>query len=169
MDDSQTEYAPDTTTKLIEFLQENLAYTFKTYFEATPTTMPTALDFPIVIVQKMEGTVGIDWTQTDLVEETMMLTFVLNRADDVGSANVRTTTMRHLQNMVEGQDPVTLVNYKAGTVLYVLRTYLTLNDWITNSSYAVSYRQVGNGKNPMLCLCDVTLRTRRHVIVNDRR
>lgn len=165
MDDNQADYAPDTTTHLIQLLKENLAYTFNTYFEATPLTPPPAPDFPVCIVQKMTGQAVIGPTQTDEVHETYQLTFILNIADDVGSANIRTTTMRHLQNIIEGQDPVNVNEYKQGTVYYVLRTFLTMGTWIINSDVTTKYDIIPKPGEPTLCVADVNMQLWRRVFV----
>ena len=167
MDDDQSLYAADTTTRIIEMLQANLAYTFNTYFEATPTTPPPATDFPICIVQELVSPVVLGPTQADEVHETLQLTFILNRADDIGSANIRTTTMRHLKNVIAGMDPTTNT-YKEGTVLYVLRKFLTLDQWLINNNVTVKYDIVPQTNEPSLCVADVTLETWRRVMVAGR-
>lgn len=167
MDDDQSQFAKDTVTRLIETLQAVCGTNFKTYFQATPTTEPPAVDFPLAIIQKLGGPIVLGPTQADEVKETVMLTFVLNRADDVGSANIRTTTMRHLQNLVEGQDPVTS-QFKPTTVCFAIRTYLTQDEWLINSDVSIKYDIIPKKGAASLCVADVMLSTWRRVMIPNR-
>jgi len=172
MEDSQSEYAKDTVVGLIELFQTNFGDVFKSYWEATPTSQPPDVDFPLVIVQKMSGKATLGPTSTDDDTETIVITVMLNMADDIGSANVRTTTMRHLQNLIEGQDPSTN-QYKTGTFFYILRTYLTLlqssgNIWLIDSDISVKYDQVPRKDMPAISIADITMTTQRRVIVSNR-
>lgn len=167
MDDDQSQYAKDTVTHLIELLQSTFGDYFKTYFEAMPTSPPPEADYPLVIVQLLSSPVVLGPTQTDEFRETVQLTFVLNRADDAGSANVRSTTMRHLQNLVQAQDPITQ-QYKPNTVCHAIRTYLTLQDWLINSDVAIKYDMVTKVSHPTLCMANVMLNTWRRIYVPNR-
>ena len=111
-------------------------------------------------------------TSTDEVPETIAITIMLNMADDVGSANVRTTTMRHLQNLIEGQDPATN-QYKADTFLFVLRTYLTLLQssgqvWLLDSDVAIKYDTIPRKDMPTITMADIILTTQRRIVVSNR-
>lgn len=168
MDESQNLYAKDTTTRIIETFQQYLtAVKVNTYFEATPTTPPSAVDYPICIVQELATPIILGPTQADEVHETVMITLVLNLADDVGSANVRTTTMRKLKNIIAGQDPETN-DWKEGTVAFVLRTYLTMQEWLINSDVSIRYDIIPKKDEPTLCVADVTLQTWYRVMVANR-
>lgn len=172
MDQNQQLYAKDTTTRLIELFQETFGDYFKSYWEATPTSIPPISDFPLVIVQKLKGKSMIGATSTDNLTETMSIAVMLNRADDVGSSNIRTTTMRKLENLVEGLDPVTY-DYLPATFLYAVRKHLTMigNDgmsYIIDSDVTYDYKQVPQKELPTMCIADLTMTTVRRVIVPGR-
>jgi hypothetical protein len=166
MDDSQQLYEKDSITRIVELLEATFNDEY-TYFEATPATPPAADEYPLMIVQKMSGTAVVGPTSTDEVTEEITITVALDKADDVGSANERTTTLRHLQNVIEGQDPATGY-YKTDTVLHVLRTYLTANQWFINSNVTISYNQTPRGDQTTLAIANVKCATWRRVIVPGR-
>lgn len=167
MDQSQALYAPDTTTHLIKLFQATFDDYFKTYWEAWPSNIPPTADFPLVIIQKQAGKAVIGPTSTDEITETFIVTIMLNKADDAGSSNVRTTTMRKLQNLIEGQDPTSL-QYKPDTFLYVLRSYLTQQTWLLDSDVSIKYNQVPLQDLPTMAVADISVTTQRRVIVPSR-
>lgn len=167
MDDSQQLYAEDSVSRLIKLFQSQFGTYFTTYYEATPSKIPPKDCYPLIIVQKMKSTAKIGPTSTDDVMEGIAISVWLNMADDAGSANVRTTTMRKLQNKIEGLDPVTF-DYKADTVLYALRHFLTLTEWLIDSDVSVDYRQHQSKQMPTISACDIVVNTQRRVIVNNR-
>ena len=169
MDTDQSLYAKDTVTLLIELFQGIFGDTFKSYWEGTPTTVPNATDFPLVIIQQKKTKAVIGPTSTDEVPETITISVWLNEADDLGSENVRTTTMRKLQFMVQGQDPVTK-DYRNDTFLYALRHYLTTlntgSQWLIDSDVEVQYDQGRHKDLPTIAMADIILTTQRRVIVS---
>jgi hypothetical protein len=169
MDTDQSLYAKDTTQLLIELFNSVFGNYFKSYWEATPTVVPPETDFPLVIVQKLRGKVTIGPTSTDEVPETFTISIWLNMADDVGSANIRTTTMRKLQYLVEGQDATTF-DWRNDTFMHALRHYLsTLNSggqWLIDSDCEISYAQAHRPDLPTITMADITLTTQRRVVVN---
>lgn len=171
MDDSSALYAPDTTTRLIKLLKGTFGDEY-TYFEATPSSMPPAIDFPLMIVQELKMPVILGPTQTDEVHEQISLSIWLNKADDIGSSNIRTTTMRHLKNIVAGADPENPEQYKPGTVCYALRQFLTLDQWLINSDVTITYDAQHSPNaaptDPMICTADILLQTWRRVMVGGR-
>lgn len=172
MDDQQALYAPDTTIRLIEQFKTAFGDYFKTYFEATPTTPPSDADYPVLIVQKLRNQAVVGPTSTDNLTERIAITVAINQADDVGSANIRTTTMRKLEHLVEGLDPSTN-QYKTDTVLYVIRTHLTLLQstgqiWLLDSNAEITYNQRRSADQPTICIADIVMTTQRRVIVSGR-
>lgn len=171
MDDSNQLYAKDTITRLVELFQANFGDSY-TYFEASPNVPPVKEDYPIIIFDKMHTKATIGPTSTDDVPEVIMITVGINKAVDAGSQNVRTTTKRHLEHIVEGQDPVTN-DYRSDTILYILRTYLTLlqqngSIWLIDSDVDIKYDQLPQKDAPTIAYADITLSTQRRVIVPGR-
>lgn len=164
MDDDQQQYMPDTTTRLIERLQQSFSTDY-TYYESWPNVWPPSDAWPVVVVQLLTTKPVIGPTQTDEVPETVEITIMRNQADIAGSANVRTTARRHLQNLIQGQDPQT-GGYKEGTVLAALRTYLTLTEWLINSDVSIKYDIEPPAELPTMVAAVITLTTWRRVIVS---
>lgn len=166
MDDSQDLYAPDSTTRLIEQLKP--AFGKFTFYEAWPNVWPPDDAWPVMIVQLLNSRPTIGPTETDEVPETIEITVMLNQADAAGSTNVRTTTRRHLQNIIQGQDPSAINEYRPDTVMYALRKYLTLENWLINSDVNIKYDIVPPPELPAMVAATITLTTWRRVIVQDR-
>jgi hypothetical protein len=172
MDDNQTLYAKDSVTRLIELFQAQFGDYFNSYWEDMPLTPPNSNEYPALMVQKMEGTAVIGPTSTDDVTESILITILKATVDAVGSSNVRTTTQRELQLLVEGQDPVTL-DYKTDSVLYVLRHFLTLTNngqtWLIDSDVKIHYGiEKPSNLESNAAYCDITMTTQRRVIVQGR-
>jgi len=164
VDPNQQLYAKDTVTRLIELFQTQFGDYFNSYWEDMPLEPPTALEYPALMVQKIEGGAVIGPTSTDEVTETIMIYVFKNTADVVGSTNVKTTTQRELQLLVEGQDPTTL-HYRTDSILYVLRTYLTLDQWLIDSDVRVHYGiEKPSNAESNVAFADITMTTQRRVI-----
>lgn len=166
MDDSQQLYAQDTTTRLIEQLKPT--FSNFTFYEAWPNVMPPQDCWPVMIVQLLHSKPMIGPTQTDELPETVEITIMLNQADAASSSNVRTTTRRHLQNIIQGQDPIATNEYKSDTVMYVLRQFLTLEQWLINSDVDIKYDITPPPQLPAMVAATITLTTWRRVIVQNR-
>jgi len=172
MDDQQNLYAQDTVTRLVNLYEATFGTTFHRYFDAFPLTPPGKDDYPLVAVQQIHTKAIIGPTSTDDVPETIVTEVMINAADDAGSQNVRTATMRHLQNLVQGQDPVTF-DYLPNTFLYCLRTHLTLlqssgSIWLIDSDVDIKYDITQPKDMPLIALAEITLTTQRRVIVPGR-
>lgn len=165
MDDSSTLYAEDTVSRLVTLLKDAFGDNY-TYYEAWPTKMPPT--FPVMIVQLLSTKAVLGPTETDEVPEVVELTIMLNQADAAGSGNVRTTTRRHLQNIIQGQDPTNTTEYKSDTVLYVLRKYLTMTQWLINSDVEIKYDITPPPELPAMTAATVTLTTWRRTLVPGR-
>jgi hypothetical protein len=165
MDDSQTLYAEDTVSRLVGLLKAAFGDSY-TYYDAWPTAMPPT--FPVMIVQLIHTKMTVGPTSTDEVPETVEITVMFNQADAAGSTNVRTTTRRHLQNVIQGQDPTNTNQYKPDTVAYVLRTYLTMTEWLINSDVDIKYDITPPPELPTMAAATVTLTTWRRTVVQGR-
>lgn len=172
MDNDQSLYAKDSITRLIELFQAQFGDYFNSYWEDMPLTPPLAAEYPALMVQKLEGTAVIGPTQTDDVTESILITVLKATLDAVGSTNVRTTTQRELQLLVEGQDPTTL-DYRTDSILYVLRHYLTLTNsgqtWLIDSDVKVHYGiEKPSNLETNAAYADITMTTQRRIIVQNR-
>ena len=167
MDVDHTLYAEDSVTRLRQLFEAQFGDTY-TYFEDMPLTPPTDAEYPCIMIQKLEGSAVIGPTSTDDLAETIQIVVMKNTADAVGSTNVRTTTQRELQMMVEGQDPTTK-DYKSDSVLYVLRHYLTLEDWLIDSDCTIRYGlERPSNMETNVAYAEVTLKTQRRNVVANR-
>lgn len=144
MDPKQFQYAPDMVTNLVALCRATFGNYFHTYKEGMPSVPLTDLDYPACIVQKMKGNYSIDATETDKKKEVLVIMLFSNKADNVGGPeDPGITTLRELQNLVEGetisQTSPGYYNYAPGTLLYAIRTQLTLSNSVINSMAETSY------------------------------
>lgn len=168
MDPQQAEYAKDSITRLIELFQAQFGDYFNSYWEDMPLMPPVKEEYPALMIQKLAGTAVLGPTSTDEVTEQIQIVVMKNTADAVGSTNVKTTTQREVQLLVEGQDPSTLDYYK-DTILYVVRTYLTLTEWLIDSDVKIRYGlERPSNMETNIAYAEVTLSTQRMVIVTGR-
>lgn len=130
MEESHTLYAADTTDHIVALLKP--VFNNFTFYDAWPNVVPPGSAWPIMIVQLIAAKPVIGPTETDEIPETIQMTIMLNQADAAGTGNVRTTTRRQLQHLVQGQDPTNTNQYKTDSVLGVLRKYLSMDNWLIN-------------------------------------
>lgn len=167
MDDNHTLYAPDTTDHLVALLKP--AFPDFTFYDAWPNVIPPGSAWPLMIVQLLNTKPVLGPTETDEVPETVEITVMLNQADAAGSGNVRTTTRRRLQHLIQGQDPTVTNTYKADSLLGVLRKYLSMDGWLINTDIAVQYDTTPPPKDlSSMVGATITLTTWRRTIVQNR-
>lgn len=155
MDPNQNQYASDMVVQLLALCRKTFGSFFSTYRQGLPSTPLTDVDYPACIVQKMDGNYDIGDTTTDDEQENVVIMLFSNKADDIGSANdPGVTTLRKLQNLVEGKiaspGNTGWFQYAPNTLLYAIRTNMTLNQTVIKSavktSYDVNPRVDENGK-----------------------
>jgi len=171
MDNHQL-YAKDTVQRLYELLQGQFGDVY-TVYPAFPLTPPVKEEMPCLIIDRKTDGAVLGPTQTDEVTEVIDISVLRSLADSVGGENPRTDAKRELEMFVQGQDPTSL-DYKADTLYYMLRHYLTLLQssgaiWLIDSSVQTSY-DVGRLQDDItnVAYALTRLSTQRRVVVQGR-
>lgn len=170
MDMSQ--YAPDTVQRLYELMSQQFGDMYH-LFAAFPLTPPIKTEMPCIIIDRKTDGATIGPTSTDEVVEVIDVIVLKSLADIVGSSDPRVDGKRQMEMLVQGQDPTTL-DYKADTLYYVLRHYLTLlqssgSIWLIDSNVQTAY-DVGRLQDGItdVVMAQIRLSTQRRVIVQGR-
>lgn len=165
MDNQDSAFAQDSVSRIIESLSQ--VFGNYTFYDAWPNVWPPKDAWPLMVVQLLNAKPVVGPTQTDEFPEVVEVTIMINQADAAGSAKVRTTRRREIQRIVQGQDPETL-QYKDGTVMKVLRTLLTLDQYIINSDCSIKYDIDPPKDLPTMVAAVITLSMWRRVYVPGR-
>lgn len=179
MDPNQQAYNDDAVMRLYKLCKQTLGAQIKQYYLGLPSQPPTDLDYPCMVIQKMSGNYQINATQTDQrVEKIAVMLFTKKSDNSAGANDPGITTLRELQNLVEGESSSGLASqgyptFQPGTLLSVLRTDFTLSYYTINASLEVSYdmtaRSSEDGKPlPGLAQANILLTLTEKVIVPGR-
>ena len=170
MDMSQ--YAPDTVQRLYELMSQQFGDMY-TIFPAFPLSPPLKTEMPCIIIDRKTDGATLGPTQTDEIVEVIDVIVLKSLADIVGSADPRTDGKRQMEMLVQGQDPTTL-DYRADTLYYVLRHYLTLlqsngTSYLIDSNVQTSY-DVGRLQDGVTdaVIAQIRVSTQRRIIVQAR-
>ena len=165
-------YAPDTVQRLYELLNGQFGDAYH-LFPAFPLSPPVRTEMPCIIVDRKTDGAVIGPTQTDEVTEVIDVIVIKTLADIVGSPDPRVDGKRQMELFVQGQDPTTL-DYRADTLYFVLRHYLTLLQtsgaiWLIDSNVQTAYDtgKLSDGITEAV-MAQVRLSTQRRVIVQNR-
>ena len=146
MDPNQPSFYSDGVMRLYALCQSTFGTKVKKYYLGLPSQPPTDLDYPALVIQKMTGNYTINATQTDQQVERIAIMLFARKGDNAGGPDdPGITTLRELQNMVEGRDPTSAdanagyPTYQPGTLMYALRTSFTNEYYNINQSIDVSY------------------------------
>lgn len=127
----------DSVNRILDLVRNTYGGQFRQFYEGDPIQI-SDINLPCVVVEKISGNVQLDATSTDLITEQIMIKLVFNKRDDLGAANDVDFTERRLRLMVEGRDPTT--GYFVPTsLMYILRTNITLGGAVIDSSIDVNY------------------------------
>jgi hypothetical protein len=157
----------DTVTHISELLQETFSGYFNAVYEGLPSSTPPEAAYPLLIVHKMDSGYEVGATMTDDFEEVILIVVMENRMDEVGSDMLVDTTMRKLEQKIEGKDPQT-GGFKQGTLMYALRNNLTLDTTVIDSSAAISYNGTQQTGGAFLAEADIRLTLTERVSVANR-
>lgn len=170
MDMSQ--YAPDTVQRLVELMSAQFGDMYH-IFSAFPLTPPLKTEMPCIIIDRKTDGAVIGPTQTDDIVEVIDVIVLKSLADIVGSSDSRVDGKRQMEMLVQGQDPTTF-DYKADTLYYVLRHFLTLlqsngSIWIIDSNVQTTY-DVGKLQDGVTdaVIAQIRVSTQRRVLVSNR-
>lgn len=144
MDPNQDQYINDPAIMVLNICRQVFEGYANKYLLGMPSQPLTDLDYPAVIVQKMTSSIDIGATQTDDESERIVIMIFSNKADQVGGANdPGITTMRQLENMIEGKVNssvgVGYQEWQPSTLVYQLRKQYTLNNNVIKNAIEISY------------------------------
>lgn len=157
----------DVVTRIIELLRN--AYTedkVHAFFEGDPIQIADSA-LPCIIVEKIEGRSTVDATGTDTIAEQISIRLVLNKRDDFGASQEVDMTERKLRIWAEGRDTTTGY-YTTDSLMYLLRTNLTLGGEVIDSDMDIRYDVNARPEDLFTSEAQVTLTTRIRVIVPTR-
>lgn len=121
---------PDAAQRIMTLMKNTFGIdgeVFNAYYLGMPDNfVPPQSAFPLMIVDKTDGSYKVGPTTADDITETVVIHIMVDVKTGFGAPDNDNYVKRQLQTVVEGRDPVTgyLLN---PSVLYTLRTKLTLN------------------------------------------
>lgn len=157
-------YYDDNATRLLNLMRDTFGDQFRGYFDGDAE--PSEEWLPCIMVSKVRTSADISATGTDDLTEEIQIILCRNIKDDIGADPSRNLTEYTLRKQVEGQDPTTKY-YMPGTVLYALRTNITLSDSTIQNITSIDYTQNYRG-NIAVREAYITVTTVRKVIVLPR-
>ncbi len=128
-------YLKDGAARILELMKATFGDYFKAYFDGEPANIPEFY-LPCIIIGETEGEISSGATGTDDIIETVTITLVLNKKDDLGASIDSDLTGFKLRKLVKGQNPSTSYphEYIPQSVMYALRTQITLDDTVLSST-----------------------------------
>lgn len=118
-------YYKDGSSRILELLKDNLPQDLIHHFFDGDAD-PGESFYPCIIVTSMRAQIAASATQTDDIDETILIIVAFNKKDDVGADPNKDLTEYKLRKLVMGQDQNR--NYLPQTIMYTLRKHYTLND-----------------------------------------
>lgn len=175
--DNQVLY-PDAAQRIMSLMKATFGTDgklFQAYFLGLPDNFTPPQDaFPMMIVDKYNGTYKVGPTTADDITEDVYIHILVDTKTGFGSPETDNTIKRQLQTLVEGRDPTT--GYlMTNTLMYALRTNLTLNSQVVpglvtiNQDVQVSYDAPPRPNLPETREAVITVSiTERQVVLNRR-
>lgn len=139
---------------------------FKSYYEGDPIMIPDA-SFPCLIIEKIEGTVTVDATGTDVINEKIHLKLIFNKQDDFGATDDYELTERKLRRYVEARDPTTGY-FLPNTLMFALRTNITLGNSVIDSDIDINYDLQPRPEKQVTSEAVITMVVRERVTIPNR-
>lgn len=132
-------YVKDGVKRVLDLMRETFGDNY-TYFDDELIDIPEN-SLPCIMVTETSGEIGPDATTTDKITETMDIIIVFNVKDDLGADENTELTGNKIRRMVKGQDPNTNYPYEyiPQSVMYALRTNVTLDDAVVSSRVTTSF------------------------------
>jgi hypothetical protein len=155
----------DAVTLMMELCHSTFGDKVKAYYEGDPIDIPKD-NFPAIILYKLSGSVDLGATMTDEFYETINISLVLNKADEIGASPETDLSERKLRRMVEAR--ATDGTYMPGTLLYGLRTFYTQGGRILKSDVRVEYDILPLDSQYIRSQANVTVTIRQRVFVTNR-
>jgi hypothetical protein len=155
----------DTVALLMELCRSTFGDKIKAYYEGEPIDIPKD-NFPAIVLYKVSESVDLGATMTDEYYETIMISIVLNKADEIGASPDTDLSERKLRRMVGAR--ATDGSYLPGTMLYGLRTFYTQNGRILKSDVRIEYDILPMDEQYIRSQANITLSLRQRVFVTNR-
>lgn len=182
MDPNQDQYVDDPAILVLNICRSVFKGYAKTYSLGMPSQPFTDLDYPAVVVQKMKSVIDIGATKTDAENERIVIMIFSNKADQAGGPNdPGVTTLRELENRIEGKKPYTgsggdstaYNQWQPNTLVYQLRNQYTLGNQVIKSALEIDYDTLAqvdeNGKRTTaITMAAVTMSFTERIIVPSR-
>lgn len=165
----------DPPTQIKNLMKDTFGSRFSSYYLGSPTYNYPEADFPVCVVQHVQSsnTVKNAPTGKDAVGQLIHIHFFEQSKDQAGASDDDETTMRILENKIEGRDPATGW-YMAGTAMYALRTNITLRSGLTgfqtvlDHDISTDYDIIPRADQPTIVEALISVVTREHVTVPNR-
>lgn len=157
-------YYDDNSTRVLNLMRDTFGEQYKAYFDGEAE--PSEGYLPCMMVSNLRAQVDFSATGTDDLTEEIQIILCRNLKDDIGASPDKNLTEYILRKQVIGQDPVTK-QYMPGTVMYALRTFITLTDSTVQTKVAIDFVPNYRG-NIAVREAFITLTTTRKVQVPSR-
>lgn len=167
--DSQN-YAKDGVARVTELLKDSLGASNYTFFDSELFELETE-DLPCVMVSETTGHIETDATGTDLITETVRITIVLDKSDDIGGPQDKNLTQNRLRKIVKGQYPSTsgiITEYIPNTIVHTLRVHITMDESVVNNSIDTEFGSNFRGQDIATEEARITVTTQRFALVPQR-
>lgn len=166
-----TRYADDGAARILQIMRDTFGGYFKGYHDGEPEAM-TDDDFPALMVVSPRIDVQMGATGTDDITERVTIIVALNKMDDVGATNGDDLTAFKIRKLVIGQDPAStpgaIASYLPDTIMYALRSNITLNSGASNNSVSVEFDINQRGANVYTQEAYITVTIDRYAQVPSR-
>lgn len=130
-------YYEDVPDRLIRYMRDVFGSYFKAYFDGDPIQIGRSY-LPCMIIENMTSSHKAGASQTDRMDQTVMIKLVLNKADDYGAAPDIEMTKKKLRRLVAGRDATT-GQYRSDSVMGALRTQISLGNALIVNDNDVQY------------------------------
>lgn len=169
-DDANTTSYRYAAERILDKLQSNFGDQFKVYFFGDPFAIPIS-QLPCIVVDTDSTIDKLGSTGHDRVLTTIIVKVILNKRDDFAGDVADSVTKRKLLDYIAARDATTK-QYLPGTVMGILRTYLTLDNQLINmeseTRYGIVERNVAPGMESLTAEGQVTVTTEELIQVDNR-
>ena len=163
-------YYKDGVARVIELLRDAFGDQFKAYFNGQPQEIPESL-LPCITVSETVGVIESGATGTDNITETVIIIVALNRKDDIDADPEKDLTEFKLRKLVKGQYPqghAKAGQYMEQSLMYAIRTYITMMDSIVSSRIETDFDVNIRGEQTLTQEAYVAITLERMALVPSR-
>ena len=129
----------DTISRILDLCRQSFDGDIHGFYEGDPIEIPKSM-LPCIIVEKLTGTISVTGAPTgfDRQVDSISVRVVYDKSDDLGATDDVDLTERKLRRFIEARDPDTN-RFKAGTLMQLLRTHITVDETLFNSDVEINY------------------------------